>query len=157
MNIQKRYRAAIHIRKAVPALDINRWHGRVKSPNVVSIRGPAHNLWDDEVEAYHKTLPAECADTKREHEKAKKQAKNESLHYELHLPESLIIDNFLCSADHTKIDCMRWVVSKAGGLATGFVAWVCAFEGQDIATDADSDLVDIEALMKSACLLGSSP
>ena len=152
---KKRYRAAAHIRKKVPPLDINFWHAKLESngSNVVHIKGPAHDTFDDDVNAYHRHLPHKCEDTKREHEKAKAQAFGNHLHYKLVFPRELKVDNFLCSADYTKIDAMRLIVSRSARENMGYVSWVAVFESNsDVGSKDTDDMVNIEDLFRNAAI-----
>lgn len=152
---KKRYRAAAHIRKKVPPRDVNKWVAKLEKngSNVVNIKGPAHDYWDDEVDAYHRFLPHKCDDTKREHEKAKAQADGNSLHYKLVFPQDLKVDNFLCSADYFKIEALRFIVSKNTRENTGYVSWVAVFvSNSDVGSKETDDMVDIEDLFKNATI-----
>ena len=119
-------------------------------------------MWDKEIEAYHQYLPGNfCADTTREHEKAKARAETQDreLHYVLKLPKKCRIDNFVFSADYTKVDCRRFLVKKearGAQLIAGCVTWVVAFNiGSDAMSGKNDDLVELEDLLKQANIMGS--
>jgi hypothetical protein len=151
-----RHRPAVHIKMKVPLKDVNSWEARLESigSNVILVEGPAECAWDREIDEYHKALPKPCEDTKREHEKTHAKAAQETLHYRLVFPPHMKIDNFLYSADYTKMDAFRFGVKK-NSLSTGIVAWNAAFDiMEDVTSKTNDDKIDIEDLMRQFSLNG---
>ena len=160
-----RHRPALHIKKAVCPQDLNEYWAYLEEPNsnVIIIKGISLDANSGDMDGYHEGLARlsngkRCLDTSREHEKAVSDARNKDpyLYYKLVLPKKMKIDNFLYSADYTKIDTRRFLVRKQfmkATLITGYVTWVVAFDdGSDSKTGKNDDFVDMATLMQGVTI-----
>ena len=63
------------------------------------------------------------------------------------------MDNFSCSANHTKIDALRFIAIKSAWENTGCVSWVAVFESNsDVGSKETDDIVSIKDPFKNVTI-----